>query len=175
MDTFAHGLWGGLVCGRDRGIRGRHRLKTFFLACLFGMAPDLLTFGPRFFQWALAGFPAYPIQPGTNGAPALDSLSPYIFRMYQLTHSLIVWVLLFGLLWLLLRRPVWAFAAWGLHILCDIPTHTTRYFPTPFLWPFKTPFVNGIAWSRPWFMITNYSLIVLLTAIILWRARRSAS
>lgn len=172
MDTFSHGLWGGIACGREGGVKGRYRLKTFLLACCFGVAPDLLTFGPRFFQWALAGFPDYPIEPGTNGAPALDSLSPYVFRMYELTHSLIVWALLFIFLWLIFRRPVWAFGAWGFHILCDIPTHTTRYFPTPFLWPLKTPYVNGIAWSQPWFMIANYSLIILLVGLILWRSRR---
>jgi hypothetical protein len=68
-------------------------------------------------------------------------------------------------------RTIWPLGAWGLHILCDIPTHSTRFFPTPYLWPLPTPFVNGMPWARGWFMLTNYAcigltyLIIFLTAV----------
>ena len=166
MDTFAHGLWGGVAFGR-RGWR------YFLFATLLGMAPDLLTFGPRFFGWALAGFPDYPIEPGTTGAPALASLSAHVFTAYNITHSLIVWTAAFICLYLIAKKPPWLFCAWGLHILCDIPTHTTRYFPTPFLWPFETPYVDGIHWAQPWFLIPNYLFLVGMLAWIVWRAKKS--
>jgi hypothetical protein len=35
-------------------------------------------------------------------------------------------------------------AAWLLHILCDIPAHAARYFPTPFFWPLPTPLLDVV-------------------------------
>ena len=84
-----------------------------------------------------------------------------IFQAYNITHSLILWSVLFALLWAIRRHPPWIFLAWGLHILCDIPTHTLVYFPTPYLWPFTTPFIEGISWATGWFMVTNYTAILL--------------
>jgi len=62
----------------------------------------------------------------------------FVFHAYNLTQSLVVWSFLFGLIWMWKRHPPWVFLAWGLHILCDIPTHSSAYFPTPFLWPLPT-------------------------------------
>jgi glucose/arabinose dehydrogenase len=162
MDTLSHGLWGGLVFGR------RH----FFWALFLGAAPDLFSFGPFFFRWAWMGFPAFPQAPGLR-APALDAIPHFVFTAYRLTHSLVMWTAVFLILWAIFRRPVWVFGAWALHILCDIPTHSTRYFPTPFLWPFSTPYVNGTPWSRPWFMITNYGLLIFGFAFLALRKRKS--
>src|SRR5262249_2950033 len=165
MDTLSHGLWGGLVFGRCH----------FFWALFFGAAPDLFSFGPFFFRWAWMGFPPFPQAPGLR-APALDTIPHYVFTAYRLTHSLVVWAAVFLVLWAIFRKPIWVFCAWALHILCDIPTHSTRYFPTPFLWPFPTPYVNGVPWSRPWFMITNYGLLVLgLSFLAVWKRRARLS
>ena len=79
--------------------------------------------------------------------------------VHECAHAFVAWKL-----W---GRDAWPIGAWGLHILCDIPTHSTRFFPTPYLWPFHTPFINGLPWARPTFMIANYSLI-LLTYLILF-------
>lgn len=175
MDTLSHGLWGAIAFGKKEGLRGRREAKVVFLALLTGMLPDLLSFGPRFVEWALSGFPPVPIEPGMSGAPALSSLPSYVVPAYHVTHSLIVWAAVFAVLWLLFRRRAWIFGAWGLHILCDIPTHSTRYFPTPFLWPFPTPYVNGISWGTPWFMAANYaSIAACLTFLFLRRRKKSA-
>jgi len=54
----------------------------------------------------------------------------------------------------------------------DIPTHTESYFPTPFLWPLPTPFVNGIPWSTPWAMLANYAgTIVVYSTLFLYSIR----
>jgi hypothetical protein len=74
------------------------------------------------------------------------------------------------ILFAVFRKPVWIFGAWALHILCDIPTHSTRYFPTPYLWPFPTPFVNGVPWARAPFMITNYLLLGVALGFYFWRS-----
>src|SRR5207247_4366348 len=72
---------------------------------------------------------------------------------------------------LMAHRSLLPLGAWALHILCDIPTHSTRFFPTPFLWPFHTPFVDGRPWGRPPFTLINYSLL-LLTYLGLYAYRK---
>ena len=88
-------------------------------------------------------------------------LPEFVFHAYNLTHSLIVWMVLFALVWMIRKHPPWVFLAWGLHILCDIPTHSSSYFPTPYLWPLSTPFVEGILWTAPWFMMANYTALLV--------------
>jgi membrane-bound metal-dependent hydrolase YbcI (DUF457 family) len=160
MDVVSHGLWGGALFYRW----GRRR---FIGGLLIGMAPDLVSFGvfhvthPRWIMLRLGG--------RISGPPALSILPGYVFHAYNLTHSLVVWTIAFGFFWLLLKRPPWLLAAWLLHILCDIPTHATSYFPTPFLWPFRTPFLNGISWATPEFLVANYvCLIAVYTAMFFY-------
>lgn len=80
------------------------------------------------------------------------------------------------LLWLLFRRPVGEVSAWGLHILFDIPFHTSQFFPTPFLWPLSGLQVGGISWAEPVVFFPN---VVLLAGLYLWyfviRPRRQRS
>jgi len=110
-----------------------------------------------------------------SGPPALAILPPYLFHAYNVTHSLVVWAATFFLLWLTTKHPPWLLGAWLLHIVCDIPTHTESYFPTPFLWPLPTPFVDGIPWSTPWLMAVNYATMVLVySAILLYLHKRGA-
>jgi len=162
MDVVAHGLWGGaLFCSQGR--------KKFLGGLLLGMAPDLLSFGvfhaahPQWMVHRLAG--------DISGPPALSVLPPYVFHAYNFTHSLVVWALLFFISWLFIKRSPWILLAWALHIVCDIPTHTTSYFPTPFLWPFRTPFVNGISWANPKFLIANYACLIVVYAAIFFYLR----
>ncbi|MEX0801724.1 MAG: hypothetical protein WD688_00115 [Candidatus Binatia bacterium] len=164
MDVVAHGLWGGAPFWP-------HGRGKFLAGVVIGMAPDLLSFGV--FHLMHPGWIALRLAGEISGPPALSILPPYVFHLYNVTHSLLVWAVVFGLLWLLTKNPPWLLGAWLFHILCDIPTHTESYFPTPFLWPFPTPFVNGIAWSTPWFMIANYaSMIIVYSGVFLYLHKR---
>ncbi len=136
------------------------------------MAPDLLSFGV--FHVIHPGWIGRRLAGEISGPPALSILPPYVFHAYNVTHSLVVWAVAFFLLWFLIKKPPWLLAAWLLHILCDIPTHATSYFPTPFLWPFRTPFVNGIPWSTPWFMAANYSAIFAVYCGLIFYFRTEA-
>jgi len=166
MDIVAHGLWGGAAFYPQ----GR---KKIFAGVLIGMAPDLLSFGvfhvmnPGWITMRLAG--------EISGPPALAILPPYLFHAYNLTHSLVVCAATFFLLWLTTKHPPWLLSAWLLHIVCDIPTHTESYFPTPFLWPFPTPFVNGIPWSTPWLMLVNYTALIVVYCGISFYLRKRAT
>ena len=97
---------------------------------------------------------------GDGGVP-LCRISAYSYNAYHVTHSLIVWSYIASGLWLRRRKFSWVFAASAFHILCGIPLHTLRYFPTQYLWPLPTPLHDGIHWANPIFMLVNYFLIVL--------------
>lgn len=153
MDVFSHGLWGGIAFGR-------RRKRDFWAAVLFGMLPDLISFGP-FFLMALLG--VIPLRFG--GPPSLDIIPQFVFFLYSVTHSLIVFALVFGAVWARRKRAYVPLAAWGLHILVDIPTHSTQFFPTPFLWPLSSVHVNGVPWSHPMIFFTD---VVFLIVLYVW-------
>lgn len=147
MDTLSHGLWGGVVFGR----------KKFLTAFLFGIAPDAISFGPFFILWAINGFPKITRKLGEPPDPSV--IPQYVYSLYNITHSLIVFLLVAAVVIMLLDiKPI---LAWGLHILLDIPTHTKSFFPTPYLWPFPTPYFDGFRWATPWFMVINYSILAV--------------
>ena len=134
------------------------------------MAPDLFSFGV--YHVTHPGWLSQRLLGNVSGPPALSLLPPYLFHAYNVTHSLVVWAIAFFLFWMLLKRPPWLLGAWALHILCDIPTHIVSYFPTPFLWPLATPFVDGIPWSTPWFMAVNYASLLIVYCWLVFYFRR---
>jgi hypothetical protein len=152
MDIVSHGLWGGIAFGR-------RNKKSFWLSLLFGMGPDLLAFGP-FVILVLLGVAKRPNF--SREPPDPNSIPHYVYQLYNFSHSLIVFAILFAILWLILRRPIWVFCAWGLHIIFDIPTHSYRFFPTPFLWPVSGFEINGHSWATPEILIPNVLLLMIL-------------
>jgi len=149
MDILSHALWTNLIFkelpSTQRG-----------LAVLFGVLPDIISFSFITFKHFIRKTMHY-------SNPPLSSMSKTVFKLYDLTHSLIIWLGVFlvlrivGMSWLAL-----AFMGWGLHILLDIFTHTEKYFPTPILWPFSRFHFSGINWSNKWFMLFNYAVLIFL-------------
>ena len=162
MDIFAHGLWATAAArGTNRKIERRIRLGW---AAFFGMFPDLFAFTVSFltiFWLRMNGVPVH-------GHPGLGSA----WQLYQISHSLFVFSAVFGLVWLIRRRPTLALLGWPLHILIDIPSHTLRFFPTPFLWPVSSYYFDGISWANRWFMLVNYSAIAAVYLVLWWTGRR---
>jgi membrane-bound metal-dependent hydrolase YbcI (DUF457 family) len=166
VDTLSHGLWGGAAFA-PRGPR------KFGAAFFFGVAPDLFSFG--LFHATRPDWLKARILGDVSGPPSLAILPDFVFHAYNLTHSLVVWAVVFSLVWALRKRPFWPLAAWGLHVVCDIPTHNSSYFPTPYLWPFPTPYVEGISWATPWFMALNYGALLAAYLGIFLIARKARS
>jgi hypothetical protein len=163
MDTLAHGLWGGAVFGQKQ--------NSWKWAFWWGMCPDLFSFGPFFLTHI--GYIAHRWANHQHGPPDPRIIPAYVYHAYNVTHSLVIFGILFLAAWWLYGRASWPFAAWGLHILCDIPTHSTRFFPTPYLWPFATPFYNGMPWARRRFMLINYGLIITTYLFLtMWKHRQ---
>jgi hypothetical protein len=149
MDIISHALLTNLVF-KDAPANER------WLAVAFGTLPDLVSFGSMFNSVFLRKILFFKKPP--------QSLFPaYIMRLYNICHSLIIWLAVFLILWAF--APHWlaiAFCGWGFHILLDIFTHSRHSFPTRILWPFSNFYFSGIGWSNKWFMVFNYLLILFL-------------
>ena len=149
MDIISHALWTNLVF-KELPLEQRN------LAILFGLLPDLISFSfmtlKNFFRRTLH-----------FDAPAPVGVPEYVFKLYDVTHSLIIWLAIFLILKLFgLSLALVIFYAWGLHILLDIFTHSSEFFPTPILWPFSSFHFSGINWTNKWFMLFNYAVLLFM-------------
>lgn len=153
MDIVSHGLYGGVFFGRKNKL-------SFWLSFFFGVAPDLFSFGILTVgTWlGLLDRPDW-----SSGSPPI--IPQFVYVLYNYTHSFMVFVVVFGLVWWLRKKPLLEMLSWPLHILVDIPTHSNRFFPTPFLWPISDYKVNGHPWSSPEIFIPN---VILLISLYLW-------
>jgi hypothetical protein len=182
MDILAHGLWAGAAAKASniKKVKNQKRPVKLWLTVLFGVFPDLFAFALSF-SWSIGSriFPFIP--PIEHVRP--DQMEPvtqngrFVFHLthalYNISHSLFIFFIAFGIVWMIFRRPIWEMGGWLIHILMDIPSHSYRFFPTPFLWPISDFKVDGISWATPWFMAFNYSslLIVYLGLYLIKRAQ----
>ena len=168
MDILSHGLWGGIAFGR------RNR-PSFWLAFVVGLAPDLLSFGILYgaVTLGMADAPDF-----SRGTPPESSIPQYVHQLYNVTHSFLVFLVVFLLVWRLCQRPLWELAAWGLHVLVDVPTHSFAFFPTPVFWPLSNWKFDGWQWMTPAILVTNYILLLIgyvWFAVYVARATKSAA
>ena len=152
MDILAHFLWTFALF---------FKRKDRWLAGLFGILPDFISFGPHFILSFIAGNVLF-------GRPELSNIPGSVFLLYNLTHSLVIFSLVVLVVYLLTKKIHWFMFGWGLHVIIDIPSHTKDFFPTPFLYPLPQPYVNGIHWSNPTFMSINYSLLAIVYAWLIY-------
>ena len=123
MDVISHGLWGGITVGRSSR-------KSFWIAFLFGVAPDVFAFGPRFVVNLVTQGSEFFRNLGRR--PELSEIPDHVFQLYNISHSLVVFAVVFGAVWLLRGKPMWEMCAWPLHILVDIFTHSLAFFQRRF-------------------------------------------
>jgi len=148
MDTLAHALWSYIIF---------YRTENIWLAILFGVMPDLLSWG-IYMLYTKKGF--------TWKKPKISLIPRWVFTLYGITHSIFVMTLAFFIVFLLFKTiPIFLYA-WTVHVLIDIPTHRKDFLPTPFLWPFSNYAFPGINWANKPFMITNYALIIVFLIYI---------
>lgn len=160
MDIFSHGLYGGVAFGRKSRVS---YAKSFF----FGIMPDLFSFGILF------GLSALSLVSGPHfrtGAPAVHEVPAYISSLYSITHSLVIASVVIGIVWMVRKKFLIELFAWPLHILVDIPTHSSAFFPTPFLWPLSDFTMNGVSWGQPMIFYPNIAILIVL--YLWWYVRR---
>ena len=144
MDTFAHAIWSYIIF-QDTTIP--------ILAVFFGAMPDL-------FSWTIVLIHGL-ITGKKFGKPDITKIPSWAFPLYGITHSIFVFGATILVVFLIIGYvPVYLWA-WILHILIDIPTHSRKFLPTPFLWPISKWTFPGFNWGQPWFMILNWTAIII--------------
>jgi hypothetical protein len=151
MDTLAHSLW-TLIAFFN------HPRK--YLAILIGVLPDVVSFIPHFVVEHLVNRNA--------GHILFDSI-------YKLTHSLVIFAIVIGLIYLMTKKFYWISLAWPLHIVIDMFTHTFEYYPTPYLYPLSSPFIFAVDYRGMAFNVINYLLIFLVFGVLIYLMRKETS
>jgi len=148
MDTLSHALWG-------KGLFGYRKYRWF--SFLFGVMPDLLSFG-IYFLFNLI------VNPFTMklGKPELSELPDWVFLLYDFSHSFIIAMIFILIVYKINKDFCFPMLAWPFHILLDVFTHSVEYFPTPIFWPISNYRFDGIPWSNPYIMLTNIICIFLI-------------
>lgn len=155
MDVIAHGLWTYAI------TRAPKKRIAWFWPVLFGVLPDLIWLPSVGIGIVMRRF----------GVSSFTSDTLFI-QLYNVSHSLVVWLAATVVISLFARRWFWPASAWALHILIDIPGHLHATL-TPFLWPLSSYTVRG-AWnwlSVPW-LIGNYAVLAVVVLVLWWRQRR---
>ena len=141
-----------------------------------GVAPDLLGAIPAA-VWALGE--SDPLEVllrfalSTPGAePAMD---PWAFalehNLHCAAHSVVIAAAATVLLWRVARAFLPWTLGWWLHILVDIPTHASDYYPVPIFYPFSRWGFDGIAWTTPTVWVLNYVILAATYAALMLGSR----
>jgi len=189
MEIVSHAFWAATIAKKvNKKIK---KPIHVWQGAFWGIFPDLLAFTPLFI-WLFVQFimgdltfsnflPQFR-QPGvaqqsasvfeTSGANGNLSIFQLTSSLYDIGHSLVTFAIVFGVLFLIFRRPIWELGGWLLHILIDIPTHSYNSYPTPILWPFSEwKFSHGLTWGTPWILMLNYSAIIVVFFLV-WRKKK---
>lgn len=160
MDILSHALWSSAAA---KIVNRKSSTKTdTWWAGFWGAFPDLLAFTVLFLSilWQFID------GAGLENVQRSGSVGQITGFLYPLSHSFLVFLLVFGIVSLIIQRPAWAMGGWGLHVLLDIGTHPAEGYPTRFLWPFSQFSIDGITWRSPEFLIINYVLLGLVFLIL---------
>lgn len=150
MDTFAHAAWSYIIF---------HNTQFPILAIFFGIMPDL-------FSWTIVML--YSLAKGRKfGKPDINKIPNWAFPLYGITHSIFVFGTTVVLVYIFTKTIPAYLWAWLIHILIDIPTHSRKFLPTPFLWPVSKWTFPGFSWGQKWFMITNWTAIIVCFILLI--------
>jgi len=175
MDIIAHGLWTAAATRFANRSKKTEKPIKIGWATFWGIFPDLFAFAPLFsflIVGAILGNVNFSHLPGPDSLEPAQGDTLFLFKLtgtlYSMSHSLIIFGIVLGLIYVILKRFPWEMMGWLLHVLIDIPTHSYAFYPTPFLWPLSDVKLGGLSWANPWFMAVNYAAIIIVY-IILWR------
>ncbi len=161
MDIFAHFLWTNLAFLKADD-------STRLWASTLSVAPDALAFGPELIRSMIARQSRKWRKVDESTFDDLNKSIPrWVFRIYDITHSIPIWIVVCALWWWLSGAFPLIYLGWLGHIVVDIPTHSKKFFPTPFLWPLFDYKFDGISWGVRWFMWANYGSLATAYAILL--------
>lgn len=173
MDILAHGLWTNVLF-RALPKTGQDK-KTTRWGIFFGVAPDLVAFGPLF----LLGFydSLFRGEPFLAGPGTMDN-SPIwhlTLNLYNFTHSLVILGIVLLFFYFIRKKFSWPLLGWALHVSVDIFSHTSQFFATPFLFPVSSFKISVISWADPRFMLINYSLLLIFYWLVVPRLKQKTN
>ncbi len=196
MDIFSHGLWAGAAA---KGINLKREKKlNVWLTAFWGVFPDLFAFTIPFvwlfFNLISGNINFSDIHRPTGAEPddkllfgngsarqAQSSLAYLTSVLYNISHSLVIFLVVFGLV-ILIRKLLkkeniipWEMGGWLLHIILDIPTHSYAFYPTPVFWPIGGWKFSGYSWAHPLFIAANYSAIIIAYLAIRYFSAKGGS
>ena len=177
MDLISHALWAG-AAAEALHRRGRFSRRDVAGAVALGAMPDLV--GALPVLAASVGGPA-PLKtllayamavPGTE--PALQAGWAYALEhhLHCSAHSVIVLAIVTALALRWARAAAPSLLGWWLHLALDVPTHSDDYYAVTIFYPFTEWSFDGIAWTNPIVLGTNYVLLAVAYAW-LWRTSRA--
>lgn len=155
MDGIAHLLW-AFALFKVLKIKFKKKINLY-AALFFGVFPDLFAFLIPAVLFVLSF-----IFPGVS----IAAIMPYVRMLYNISHSLFTFILVFALVSIIMRKIPLELCFWLLHILIDIPTHSFEFYPTPFVWPFSEYRFDGVSWTNPYFLIANYTALGIVYLLI---------
>lgn len=168
MDVLAHSLWTNVMYKFIPATQSDKR--TTWWGIFFDVWPDLFAFGPGFiyvfYHWIFQS--GYSLSQSDSMIP-LNDLS---LKLYNYSHSLIIWGVIVAAIWIYRRRFPWVLLGWALHIGIDLLSHTKEFYPTPWLFPLSDFHINGVSWGTPVFMIINYASLLLVYLLLIPRLRK---
>lgn len=153
MDYLAHPLWTRAVY---------NKAEHPWWGAFWGVFPDTISWVPFFF---------YRLFTGGGGMPSVV-LPAWMDFLYGISHSVIVFGVVIGVIYILKKRIPMYMWGWLLHISIDVPTHAAERWPTPFLWPISEVKFPGVSWGTEWFMIANYLLLALVYVYLFLEKRK---
>lgn len=188
MDGPSHLFWTWAVF---KAIKEKYNKPlNIKLAIFWGIFPDLFAFGIPILLIAaelLTGKISLSDLPGPEKIEPPQNKFASVFQsislLYSFSHSLVIFFVFFAIITgiLFLKRKIsvritasiipWELGGWLLHILIDIPTHSSAFYSTPFLWPISNFRISGIAWSTPWFLALDY-LVIIIVYFVYFRKRK---
>lgn len=168
MDVISHGLWATALgeALRRRGLATKGQVAG---AAGFGLAPDLVSLVPVSI-WAIGSdstieaVRAYVFAvPGTE--PAMAPWAHILeHNIHCSAHSLIVLGLVTLISFWKVRWLLVPLVGWGLHLALDVPTHSSEYYAVTIFYPLTEWSFDGIAWTHPAVLGTNYVALALTYA-----------
>ena len=168
MDVLAHTLWANAGAKKLNNSLKRKNKPPISIrwASFWGVFPDIFAFGLPVFLSIFSILRGYSTFNDFSHHGQLDNYG-LSNVLYNYSHSLIIFLVVFSIVSLITKKFRWEMLGWALHIFLDIPTHSVKFFPTPFLFPIsKYVFPNGFSWAEPWFMVLNYGSLVFVLYLL---------
>lgn len=174
MDILAHGLWSAVAAV---AIDRRRRIGNKAIIAAIGMSvlPDILHVIPVAL-FAMEGGSLSVLRDYVLATPRTEPVLPEwtmgaAHHLHCIFHSGVVALFLTLLLW---RRHVVidaGLAGWWSHIVIDVLTHSSDFYPSPVFYPISYDGFNGVAWNSALFISVNYGALVIAICWLVYSGR----